>query len=209
VNFDIYGSNIRSLHKLTLILAATCLIMCGALVVTLIHANSIKERVVIVPPGLSGPVSVDWGKADSEYIKTFGLFYSTLVGSINPRNVEYVADRLSAMTSTAAYPQIRRSLLMLAKDPLFMDQATSSNFVSQALVYEAERNKVFVVGEVRVQGSVGQAKIFPTVYELKITIEEGKPIVHSVDNYPGSDPRTSKWLSENVGWDKKETESFK
>lgn len=208
MNLNIYGNNIRSLHKLTLILATICLATVVALIFTILHANSIKERIVIVPPGLSGPVSVDWGKADAEYIKTFGVFYSTLVGSINPRNVEYVADRLSAMTSTEAYPQIRRSLLMLAKDPLFMDQATSSNFVSQSLVYEVDRNKVFVIGEIRVQGSTGQARIFPTVYEMTITIKEGRPIVHSVDNYPGGEPHTAKWLLENPGWNK-EKDSFK
>lgn len=207
MNLNMYGSNIRSLHKLTLILASICLVMGIALVFTIIHSNSLKERIVVVPPGLSGPVAIDWGKADAEYIKTFALFYSTLVGSINPRNVEYVADRLSAMTATNAYPQIRRSLLMLAKDPLFMDQATSSNFVSNSLFYEVDRNKVFVVGEIRVQGSTGQARVYATVYEMTITIEEGRPIVHSVDNYPGSEPHTAKWLLEHVGWNK-EKDSF-
>ena len=63
-------------------------------------------------------------------------------------------------------------------------------------------------GEIRVQGSAGQARVFATVYEMTITIEEGRPIVHSVDNYPGSDPHTAKWLLEHVGWNQ-EKDTFK
>ena len=208
MKFETYGQNNRDLYRLVLLLASVIFILSIGLVFAINYSNSIKERIVVVPPGLSGPVAIDWGRADAEYIKTFGLFYATLVGSINPRNVEYVADRLTAMTSKSAYPAIRRSLQVLSKDPLFMDQGTSSSFVYQALNYEPERNKVFVIGEVRVQGTPGQTKVFPTTYEMTITIEEGMPIVHSVDNYPGSEPHTYKWLLEHPEWNK-EKDSFK
>lgn len=202
MNFNVLGSNIKTLHTQVLFLAGICLAEAVSLVIAVGAATGIKERVVVVPPGLSGPVAIDWGKADAEYIKAFSLFYATLVGSITPRNITYVADRLSAMTSSVAYPQIRRQLLMLSKDPVFMDQATSSNFVSYQLIYEPERNKVFVVGEVRVQGGGAQPKVFPTVYEMTITINEGRPIVHAVNNYAGSEAHTASWIEEHPDWDK-------
>lgn len=201
MKFEIYGQNNRDLYRLVLIMSSVIFLMALGLVFSINYSNSIKERIVIVPPGLSGPVAVDWGKADAEYIKTFGLFYATLVGSINPKNLEYVADRLSGMTSTEAYPSIRKQLQVLSKDPLFMDQGTTSSFASRELVYEPERNKVFVIGEVRIHGtSAAQAKVFDTVYEMTVTIEQGKPIVHSVDNYPGGEPRTWKWLQDHPNW---------
>ena len=200
MKFEIYGQNNRDLYRLVLVLSSVVFLMALGLVFSINYSNSIKERIVIVPPGLSGPVSVDWGKADAEYIKTFGLFYATLVGSINPKNLEYVSDRLSGMTSTEAYPSIRKQLQVLSKDPLFMDQGTTSSFSSRELVYEAERNKVFVLGEVRIHGTPAQAQTFQTVYEMTVTIEQGKPIVHSVDNYPGIEPRTAQWLQEHPNW---------
>ena len=209
MKFEIYGQNNRDLYKLVLLLSGVIFLMAVSLVFSINYSSSLKERIVIVPPGLSGPVAVDWGRADAEYIKTFGLFYATLVGSINPRNVEYVADRLAAMTSQLAYPEIRRSLQVLSKDPLFMDQGTTTSFVSHSIAYEPERNKVFVLGEVRVQGLPSQSKVFDTVYEMTVTIDEGKPVVHSVDNYPGRDPRTAQWLLANPGWNQAQKESFK
>ena len=196
----IYGQNNRDLYRLVLIMASVIFLMAIGLVFSINYSSSIKERIVIVPPGLSGPVAVDWGRADAEYIKTFGLFYATLVGSINPKNLEYVSDRLSGMTSTEAYPSIRRQLQVLSKDPLFMDQGTTSSFASRELIYEAARNKVFVLGDVRIHGTPAQSRAFQTVYEMTVTIEQGKPIVHSVDNYPGATPRTAQWLIDNPNW---------
>jgi conjugal transfer pilus assembly protein TraE len=200
MNIDLHTADRESLKRLNMVLGLTTLLLAAALLLVFVSLSGKKERVVIVPPGLSGPVSVDWGRADAEYMKSFALFYATLIGTINPRNVEYVADRLSAMTSPEAYINVRRTLLSLAKDPLFSNGGAVTNFVSNEVIYESESGLIFVLGANQTQTGYGQPKIAPVVYELNVGIVEGRPVVRSVSNYPGTQAHTLEWKAANPNW---------
>lgn len=197
MNLNAHSNNIVSLKRANSILAVACVVMALTIAMLSITNASKKERIVVVPPGLSGPVAIDWGGASAEYIKTFGVFYATLVGTISPKNINYVVDRLSSMTSVNAYSVIRMRLLSLAKDPQFANSGSSVNFVSNEIVYEPERKKVFVVGETRVQSGYGNVKVSPVVYEMDIDIIEGRPVVMLLENYEGTAPHTAKWILEH------------
>lgn len=204
MNIDLFSNSMATLKTQVAVLGVTSLALALALCVDVISNTSRHERIVIVPPGLSGPVAVDWGRADAEYMKTFGLFYSTLIGTITPRNVTYVADRLSGMTSSNAYPAIRKKLLAAAKDPAFLGSGSTTNFVTSFVDFEAETGKVFVTGENQTYSGFGAAKLTPVVYELDIQIIEGRPVVNSVINYPGTEAHKTLWKTQHPGWDKKE-----
>ncbi len=199
-----YSNNLSTLRKQVSVLGMTCAAISVALLVSVAALASHKDRIVIVPPGLSGPVAVDWGRADAEYLKTFGIFYATLLGTITPRNADYVADRLSAMTAPDAYPSIRKSILTVAKDPSFAGSGSATNFISNQVVFEVETGKVFVVGDNRVYSGFGQPKTTPVVYEMDISIVEGRPVVNTVTNYPGTTPKTTEWKLAHPGWNKTE-----
>jgi conjugal transfer pilus assembly protein TraE len=183
-------------------LAGAVLILCALLGASEIARSTMHDRIVIVPPGLSGPVAVDWGKADSEYIKTFGVFYATLLGTITPRNADYLADRLSGMTDATAYPIIRKQILAVGKDPAFATSGSTSNFISNQVIFEPVTGKVFVVGENQTYSGFGTPKISPVVYEMAISILEGRPVVFSVSNYAGDQPRTAEWKLQHPTWEK-------
>ena len=202
MNLNIHATTLASLQRQVSVLGFICIGMAVSLVFAVGSLVSTHDRIVVVPPGLSGPTAVDWGKADTEYLKAFGVFYSTLLGTITPRNAEYVADRLTAMTEPAAYAEIRKSILALAKDPSFSSSGATANFVSNQVVYEPETGKVFVLGENQVYAGSGQPKKNPVVYEMDIRIVEGRPVVKSVTNYNGIHARTLEWKTNNPGWDK-------
>ena len=202
MEFDTHNHNITALKKQNVILGVSLLSTSIALLLSVGWMIQSHERIVVVPPGLSGPVAIDWGHADAEYLKTFGVFYATLLGSITPRNVSYVADRLTSMTAPHAYPPIRKSILAAGKDPSFAGSGSATNFVSNQVVQEYETGKVFVAGENRVYSGFGQPKITPVVYEMDIRIIEGRPVVFSVINYPGTDPRTLEWKIAHPDWNK-------
>jgi len=203
MNLGIHSNNIVSLKKGNLILSVAVVILSLIIAMLAITLTSKHERIVVVPPGLSGPVKIDWGHADAEYIKTFGMFYATLIGTVSPKNIEYVVDRLSSMTTVSSYPIIRKRLLSLSKDPSFSTSGSSVNFVSNKIEYEPERGKVFVIGENRTQSGYGEAAVTPVVYELDIRMIEGRPMVTVLENYPGTQPHTKQWLEQHAN-DKKE-----
>ncbi len=200
MNFDIYSNSLVDLKKQLTVLGLTSLALSVALCISLVAIASHRDRVVIVPPGLTGPVSVDWGGADVEYIKNFGLFYSTLLGTITPRNAQYVADRLSGMTSAAVYPQIRKQILSVAKDPAFAGSGSTTNFISNQVIYEPETGLVFIAGENQTYSGFGQPKVHQVVYEIDTRIIEGRPVVYSIINYAGTEARTQAWKLAHPGW---------
>lgn len=202
MNLNIHATSLASLQRQVSVLGFICI---GAIVSLVFAVGSLvsrHDRIVVVPPGLSGPTAVDWGKADTEYLKAFGVFYSTLLGTITPRNAEYVADRLSSMTTPDTYAEIRKSILSLSKDPSFSASGATANFVSNQVIYEHETGRVFVLGENQVYSGSGQPKKTPIVYEMDIRIIEGRPVVRSVINYNGTDARTTEWKNNHPGWDK-------
>lgn len=202
MNLDLYSNSMTSLKKQVTVLGITSLAMAVSLAVLVVNTVTSHDRIVIVPPGLSGPVAVDWGHADAEYLKSFGLFYATLIGTITPRNAEYVSDRLSGMTSADAYPVIRKKILAVAKDPAFASSGSTTNFVSNAIVFEPETGKVFIIGQSQTYSGFGGPKINPIVYEIDARIIEGRPVVNSIINYAGNEARTMLWKIQHPDWDK-------
>ena len=206
MNLDIHAASIAGLKKQVSVLGVSCAALSIGLLIAVTALTGRHDRIVVVPPGLSGPVAIDWGKADAEYIKTFGIFYSTLLGTINPRNAEYVADRLSAMTAPEAYAGIRKSILSVAKDPSFAGSGSTTNFISNQVVFEPEAGKVFVAGENRTYSGFGQPKNVSVVYEMDVQIVEGRPVIFSVSNYPGTEAHTAEWKTAHPGWNKPEVQ---
>lgn len=201
---DQYSNSLATLKKQVSVLGITCAALSLTLAVSVGALATRHDRIVVVPPGLSGPVAIDWGRADAEYMKTFGIFYSTLLGTITPRNAQFVADRLTGMTAADAYPAIRLSILAMAKDPSFAGSGSATDFVSNQVVYEPESGKVFVSGDNHVYSGFGQPKLTQVVYEMDIRIVEGRPVMYAIVNYPGFEPHTIEWKTGHPGWNKTE-----
>lgn len=203
MNLDFHATSVGTLRRQLTLAITACLALALGIAVLLASYVSKHDRIVIVPPGLTGPVAVDWGKADAEYIKAFGLFYATLLGTITPGNATYIADRLSGMTSADAYPQIRKNLLSIGKDEEFSGSGAAINFVSSGIEYEPAFGRVFVIGESRVQTGYGQPRVTPTIYEIDVRIVEGRPIAQWVTNYVGNEAHTAEWKKFHPDWNKR------
>ena len=93
MDLSFYSTSLATLRKQVSVLGVACLALSITVCVMSLSLSNVHDRIVVVPPGLSGPVAIDWGRADAEYLKTFGLFYATLLGSVTPRNAMFVARR--------------------------------------------------------------------------------------------------------------------
>ena len=193
MNLDVQTRSIETLRKQNKVLTLAVAAMSVAALLSTYGLVNKHDRIVIVPPALKEVAKIDWGKADAEYLKSFALYYATLMGSITPKNVEFLADRLSSITAPAIYPEVRKTLLALAKNPQFMSSGSSSAFVVESVIYDAELGLTFVMGDNQVFTGSAAVKHNPMVYEIDTRIEEGRPVVYRIVSYPGAEPRTTQW----------------
>ena len=166
---------------------------------TLYLAIGNRERVVLVPPQLDARVTVGMTTASSEYLKSFGLYIATLVGNITPYNVDFLTDILSRYLDARVYTAVRTRLQAVANDPVFRNSGGASWFEARRLDYEKETSRVFVVGQLNTL-SAGKTNpdVAPVVYELRIEMRDGRPLVLALDSYEGSEPHSLKWQASHA-----------
>lgn len=185
----------RFSHWLMLSNAALAVTLMG----TVYLAIGNRERVVLVPPQLDARVTVGMSTASSEYLKSFGLYIATLAGNITPYNVEFLTGILSRHLDSRVYTAVRTRLQAVAADPVFRSSGGASWFEARRLDYEKETSRVFVVGQLNTL-SAGRSSpdVAPVVYDLKIEMRDGRPLVTALDSYEGSEPRTLKWQASHA-----------
>jgi len=152
------------------------------------------ETTRLVPPNLDKEVKVGWSNADEEYLKSFGLYASVLMGNVTPKNVNFVADSVSAFVDPQIYPEVRKKMFVLANDPVFNTNAGSVTWSASKTSYEKETSKVFIVGTMESRSATGQVKPEVAVVEYVMKIRDGRPVIEAFDTYPGSNPKTLKWI---------------
>lgn len=202
MKIDFHNTSIEYLKKQTFALLAVVAGLTLALLITVFALATRHDRLVLVPPGLDAQVTVEWNKAQSKYLESFALYYVTLISGVTTKNVEFITERLGVMTSPDIYPAVRTKMLAITKDPIVVNGGTSTNFVANNITYEAQTNTVFVVGEIQFFNSFNNVKPIPRVYEVVVEIQAGRPIVKSLTNYEGYEPKTLEWKTKHPDWNK-------
>ncbi|AGN82283.1 MULTISPECIES: TraE/TraK family type IV conjugative transfer system protein [Pseudomonas] len=152
------------------------------------------ETTRLVPPTLDKAVKVGWNNADDEYLKSFGLYASTLMGNVTPKNVNFIADSVSAFVDPKIYADVRKQMFVLANDPVFATNAGSVSWTPTDISYEKDTKKVFILGSMETRSAVGRPKQDYQVVEYVIEMRAGRPWIEGFNHYPGNNPKTLKWL---------------
>lgn len=173
-------------------------ILASLLAVSTVGNLSRHETTRLVPPYLAKAVSVGWDTADMDYLEGIGLYVATLTANVTPKNVNFVADRLSQLLTPRVYQGVRQQILALAQDPVFNSNGGSVRFEATKVVSEKETQKVYVIGQMTTQ-SVNSRDTKSAVIEMKIVMKDGRPWVDSMDHYDGADPHTLTWIEKNPG----------
>ena len=153
-----------------------------------------EERIVFVPPNISEKTSIGMTNADATYIKSIGVYVTTLIGNLTPKNIGFVIDALSPIMSPQSYSMIRKQLIAQSKDASFKSWVGSTHFEPTDVIYEADTKKVFVPGYMTDINTAGKSNKTQIVYEMKIEMVHGWPQISDLLSYEGYEPKTLKWL---------------
>lgn len=194
--------------KIAVMLSVVCI---GSVVINFILAWKLvfgMERLILVPPGLEGPATIERSGATKNYLEAWSLYFTTVLGSVTPSNAQSIADYLGKNVDQPIWHAVRGQILSVIDDPQYNRQGAFNMFVPIRTVYEPDTKKTFVEGTMSTLSyrTVNQSVAIAATYELVIEIKNGIPVVTALDSYPGV-ARTAKWRDVNpqiLAKDKKE-----
>lgn len=202
MKFEMLGKTWNHALKNNTGLLISNVLLAGALAVSVAANMSNRERLVIIPPYLDGKMEIGWNGANSEYLKSFGLYLSVLVGNITPKNAKFVTDSLSSYLAPDIYSEARGQLLSFLEDPQFRQGGFIVTFQPDKVLWEPKTNRVFVTGN-SISTVLGQKDTFARqiTYEMDIVVRAGRPLVRRMLSYTGL-PRTEEVLFRSAAEDK-------
>lgn len=184
--------NMDSLQKLTIgSLCSNVILATGMVIATYALVNE-HERIVLVPPHLDRQVQIAWNSADTQYVKSFGLYIATLVGNIQPRTSSVVLETVAAFMDPEIYSEFRRQTRTVTEDPIFKQSGAVITFQPSIIKYEPETSRVFVSGAL-ITKSAGTDRSKSVTYEIGLQIRYGRPWVHHFTSYEGATPHLLSW----------------
>jgi conjugal transfer pilus assembly protein TraE len=154
-----------------------------------------RDRVVVMPPTIDAPYALGWSSATPEYLKSMALYFTGVIGSLNPRTVEYVIKVIDTFCDPSVAQEIKRRLRAIAADYEFRQSTASNWFEAEKLAWEQKSGKVFVIGRLVSVNTGNLSSSKQVIYEYKIDIREGQPRITHFDSYEGSTPHTLEWAS--------------
>jgi conjugal transfer pilus assembly protein TraE len=191
--------NYTSMEKLERRLDISLLLNVGLAIVLLILSfvnitAHQRERIVIVPPGLTGPTPINWSVADETYLKNYALYFTMAFVQVNPRNVQHLIESLTTFVDPSIYSEMLNVVHTRAKNPFFHTSGTSILFEPTApMVFESETETVFIPGNEIVTTGLGKANPKNVVYEVRVRMIAGKPVIYGFKSYSGSVIHNKEW----------------
>jgi hypothetical protein len=195
---ELFSANLVSLNArnqlLTYINGGLALLLAISIYVNL----STHDRLVFVPQGLPANTTVSWDTADPVYMNLTATGFAQLIGSIDPKNINFVVDALSKVLEPRLYVDVRKKLLSKSKSQAFINSGSTTSFTpTLSPIFEADPTgkggKSFVFGDQATSNFYSKMEKQAWVYEISLRILDGKPVITAIDSYPGVEAHTADW----------------
>jgi len=142
-----------------------------------------ERETILVPPQISDVMKVSSSKSDINYQKSWGLYIATLIGNITPGNADFVNEQISRFLDATMYHRIKQDLASQIIE--IRNNNLTVSFEPNQIMYEDDTGRVFVLGKSQTSGTAGKLTKESRVFELKVDIVNGSPLVKDIQSYQG------------------------
>lgn len=169
-----------------LILGCTVLVLSGA-------ALQNRDRITVLPPTIDKPYVIGWRSASPEYYKSMAMYFTGLIGTVGPKNIKYVLGVMEGFCSPEVAASFKVRMNAIATEHDFRNSRANTWFESERVAWEEASGKVFVMGRLMSANTAHVVTAKQAVYEYRIEIREGQPVIVHFDSYEGTTPHTILW----------------
>lgn len=162
-------------------------------VVTTIAYLSKEPVVVFTPPTAVDDAWVSSKSGSTDYLKSWALHLSGILGNVAPNNVGFIKDAIAPIISPSIYQEVNEALEAQAQ--AIEEDQVSMRFEPKYVEVEKSSGKIFVYGTSFERSAVNRSEEVkvPKTYEFIIAIENFAPHVVFIDTYSEL-PRNEKVL---------------
>jgi|GEM_PF-1437552 conjugal transfer pilus assembly protein TraE len=141
------------------------------------------EIIIMVPPQLEAETKIVNGEGDAEYQKRFAFSFANLIGNVTPKNVQFIVDQVNASFSPALRDATAQSIENDAR--ILRSRDLKSTFVVEDMLFNDDRNIVWVWGERTIKGDGVPPVSNPYTFEFQIKPVNGFPRILHYDAFEG------------------------
>jgi len=196
LNFGSLNASWRLASLSNKFLLATNLVLgCAVLVLSGAALNN-RDRITVLPPTIDKPMVVGWRNATPDYHKSMAMYFTGLIGTVGPKNIVYVLNVMEGFCSPEVAASFKTRMNAIASEYEFRNSTATTWFEGERVAWEEASGKVFVIGRLMSANAAHAITTKQAVYEYRIEIHEGQPLITYFDSYEGSLPHTLAWLQD-------------
>jgi len=141
---------------------------------------------IITPPNMTEEITVIGNKTSESYKTQWALFFSTMVGNINPKNIQFVTSYILKALSAELQAQIGEELTNQAN--LMATRGVDMSFTPNDIYYDAKNDLIYVWGTkvTKLTNVPDKAESSKWTYEWVIGMRNGMPRIAYVKQYAGT-----------------------
>jgi conjugal transfer pilus assembly protein TraE len=176
------------------------LAVAGLVVVALLQTIAIvtKERTVVMQiPGVPDEIEFRRNGIDRKGQQATVQAVVAALAQINPGNAAFQKRFLQAFLAPQAYTSITKAIDERVAQQVAQREGGSTYWVTQEYRYDPEIDQHFVIGDLHVV-NVGKDTAQKFVFQLGLQVENYRPVVTSIESYPGERPHDSAWRKEQA-----------
>ena len=142
------------------------------------------ETVVLLPPFTASEIRFTEGKANAEYYKSWAVSTATLIGNLDPSNVNFVNAELQRIATTGLYRKLEQTIEGEMQN--IVDDKAVLQFSPSSVIYDPNLDLYFVTGRQLLSGPgdvKGRSK--QITYEMRFTTERLRIYLSDLQVYDG------------------------
>ncbi len=147
-----------------------------------------SEIITVVPPTLAEKSWLSETQASAEYVESWAMYVSMLLGNVNPANADVAKDAIGQLLS----PDIFQNVMTVMDDQIhkIRQDRVSMTFEPEKILRDGVQSDLFyVTGRSISEGPTGDKTRVNRTYEVRVMMKNYRPSVTWVQTYTGS-PRT-------------------
>lgn len=178
-----YSALIRRDEKLLRTNSVAILVIAAFVVKTQFFTDPVT---IVQPPNMTEEVKVVGNKASESYKTQWALFYSTLIGNINPTNISFVTTSILDALSPELQARTRESLQQQTN--IMQARGVEQSFKPNDMYYDPKNDMVYVWGtkSTRLINVPDKSESSKWTFEWVLGMKNGRPRIAYVNQYAGT-----------------------